>query len=279
MVSRKVRLTSRFETTTAALISSPPSSTTPVARPLRTRICVDRRRGAHHAAARLQGRGERLRDGAHAAARETPGAHRAVDAAHVVMQQHVGGARRARPERGADDRAAAQVRLDDLALEVLLEHVGAAHGEEAQRVVHARLAELVEMLAEEQQLLEVARLERGRIRRLAQQQRLDEAAVPQHVAYVAVVAFGVVARVARDLAAHGVVVVVHRQMPAVAHHGAAALVGDDLQAVRRQLERADDLGAQQAAHVGAVRVGEAVVEAAAHRRAADVRRCARAPAP
>ena len=39
-----------------------------------------------------------LRDRAHAAARESPGADRVVDVAHVVMQQHVGGARRARPQ-------------------------------------------------------------------------------------------------------------------------------------------------------------------------------------
>ena len=87
----------------------------------------------------------------------------------------------------------AQVRLDDLALEVLVEQIGAAHGPEAQRVVHALLAEAVKMLAEVQQLLQVARLERGRIGRLAQQQRLDEAALAHHVARVAVVGLRVAA--------------------------------------------------------------------------------------
>ena len=162
------------------------------------------------------------------------------------------------------------MRLDDLAFEVLVQHVGAAHRPEAQRVVHARLAELAEVLARGTAAPDVTRLERGRVRRLAQQQRLDEAAVPQHVAHVAVVGLGIAARMARDLAAQGVVVVVERQVLAVAHHGAAALVGDDLQPVTRQFEAADDLGAQQAAHVRAVRVREVLVQAAADGRAADV---------
>ena len=254
-----------------ARISSPPASTTPWARPCFTRICSTGAIAAYRAAARRQRGRERLGDRAHAAARETPGADGPVDAAHVVMQQHVGGTRRARPERRADDRAAGHVRLDDPALEVLIQQVGAAHGPEAQRVVQARLAELVEVPPEPQQLLEIARAPRGRIRRLAQQQRLDEAAVPQHVAHEAVVALGVAARMPRDLPPQRVVIIVQRQVPAAAHQGAAALVGDDLQSVARQLERTDDLGAQQAADVGAVRVGEAVVQPAAHRRAADVR--------
>jgi hypothetical protein len=81
------------------------------------------------------------------------------------------------------------------------------------------------VLAEVQQLHDVARLERGRIGRLAQQQRLDEAALAQHVAQVALIGLGVAPGVARDLAAQRVVIVVQRQMAAVAHHGAAALVG------------------------------------------------------
>ncbi len=115
----------------------------------------------------------------------------------------------------------------------------------------------------------VARLERGRIRRLAHQQRLDELALAHHVARIAVVGFGIALRMARDLAAQRIVIVVQRQMAAALHHGAAALVGNDLQPVLRQLQRAHDLRPQQAAHVGAVRVGEVLVQLPAHRRAAD----------
>ena len=175
------------------------------------------------------------------------------------------------PKRRADDGAAGEMRLDDLALEILVEEIRGAHGPEAQRVVHALLAQSVEALAEVQQLLEVARLERGGIGRLAHQQRLDELALAHHIARVAVVGLGVALRVPRDLAAQRIVVVVERQVTAALHHGAAALVRDHLQAVLRQLERAHDLRAQQAAHVRAVRVREVLVQAPAHRRAADVR--------
>ena len=68
------------------------------------------------------------------------------------MQQYVRRAGRPRPERGADDRAPGEMRLHDLALEVLIEKIGATHGPEAQRVVHPLLAETVKMLAEIEQL-------------------------------------------------------------------------------------------------------------------------------
>src|SRR3546814_182219 len=52
--------------------------------------------------------------------------------------------------------------------------------------------------------------------------------------------------------------------------GGAALVGDDLQPVARQVEVAHYLRPQQAADVGAVGVGPAGIELAAGRGAADV---------
>ncbi len=131
-------------------------------------------------------------------------------------------------------------------------------------------AQSVKALAEVQQFLQVARLERSGIGRLAHQQRLDEFALAHDIARIAVVGLGVALRVARNFPAQRIVVVVQRQMTAVLHHGAAALVGDDLQSVFRQLQRAHDLRPQQTAHVGAIRVGEILVQSAAHRRAADV---------
>ena len=74
-----------------------------------------------------------------------------------------------------------------------------------------------------------------------------------------------------DLTPECVVIVVEREVPAVAHHGAAALVGNDLQSVARQLQCADDLRPEQAAHVGAVRVGEVLIEHAADGGATDIR--------
>ena len=172
------------------------------------------------------------------------------------------------------------MRLDDLALEIFVEKIGRAHGPEAQRVVHARLAQAVEALPEIQQLLDVARLERRRVRRLAHQQRLDELALAHHVArdsgrrpprraWSGARSRGAARRGCRRVA----------RWPPLCIMRAAALVGNHLQAVARQLQRAHDLRPQQAAHVGAVRVGEVLVKRAADGRAADVGDCARAPAP
>src|ERR1700722_5202897 len=106
--------------------------------------------------------------------------------------------------------------------------------------------------------------------RLAHQKRLDEAALAHHIACVAIVGLRVANRVARDLAPQSIVIVVERQMPAVAHHGAAPFVGNDLQSETRQLERAYDFRPQETAHVGAIRIREVLIELAAYGGAADV---------
>src|SRR5271169_2523864 len=163
------------------------------------------------------------------------------------------------------------MRFDDLAFKVFVEKIRGAHGPETQRIVHARLAQTVETLAQVQQFLDIARLERGGIGRLAHQQRFDELALAHDIARIPLVGLGIALRVARDFAAQRIVVVIQRQMAAAAHHGAAALVGNDLQAVFRQFQRAHDLGAQQTADVGAIRIRKILIQAAAYRRAADVR--------
>src|SRR5450631_2285345 len=60
-------------------------------------------------------------------------------------------------------------------------------------------------------------------------------------------------------------------MAAPLHHGATAFVGNDLQTELGEFQRAHDFRTQQAAHVGAVRVGKVLIELAAHGRAADER--------
>ena len=194
----------------------------------------------------------------------------AVDLAHVVVQQHIGRARRAGPQRRADDARAGEMRLHQVGLEILVEVLRRAHGPEPDGLVHLLLAEAGEATPEVEHPHQVARLERSRVGRRHHQHRFDEAAVARDVAAVAVVGLGVVGRVPRDLAAEHVVVAVGDQAVAAGHHGDVALVGDDLEAVARQLELAHDLGPHQAADVGAVRVGPAVIQLAADRRAADV---------
>ena len=195
----------------------------------------------------------------------------AVDIAHVMVQQHVSRARRLHAERRADDAAAGEVRLDHVILEILVQVIRDAEHVEAQRVVDRLFAELAELAAQVQQFLEVARGERGRVRRRAQQHRADEAALTHGVARIAQVRVGIARAEARDLAALDVLVDVAAEHVAIACEGDSAAIGHDLQSMPREVESAEDLRPQQAADVGAVRVDPVLVQLAAHGRAADPR--------
>ncbi len=161
------------------------------------------------------------------------------------------------------------MRLDDVAFEILVEEIGGAHGPEADRVVHPLLAHLVEALAEIDQFHDVTWLERGRIGRHAHEQRLDELALAHDVARIAVIGLGIALGMPADLASQRVMVRIDGEMAAAAHQRAAAIIGDDLQPEFRQLQRPDDLRPQQAADIGAVGIGPAVMQHPADRRAAD----------
>jgi hypothetical protein len=208
---------------------------------------------------------------AHPAASEAPGADRAVDVAHVVMQQHVRRTRRVHAHGGTDDAAPGEVRFDQVGLEVLAEEVGDAHRVEADHVVDDLLAELRELLAEIDHLADIAGLERGRIRRRAQQQRADELALTHHLGRIPVIGVPVRGVVARELAPLDGVVGVVAEDVARARKGDAATVWHDLEPVFRELEVAEQLGPKQAADVGAVRVDPALLDLAADRGAADIR--------
>ena len=162
------------------------------------------------------------------------------------------------------------MRLDDLALEVLLQIVRTAHRPEAQGVVHLGRTQTLEVCAQMHELENVARLERGGIRRRTQQKRSDQATLSEHITREALVGFGIAAGMTGDLAAQGVVIVVEGEMSSIAHERAATVVRNDLQPEARQLERADDLRTQETANVRAVGVGEVLIQAAAHRGTTDV---------
>ena len=126
-----------------------------------------------------------------------------------------------------------------------------------------------ELLAEIDQFADVARPEAGRVGRGAHQQRLDEAALPRHVAGIAVIGLGIARREAGELAPVRVVVAVVGEIVAIPREHRAALIGDHLQAEARQFEIAHDLGPEQRADIGAVGIEEARRQRAADRRAAD----------
>ena len=225
--------------------------------------------GADGAAGSLEGSGERLGDGPHAAARIAPGADRAVDLAHVMVQQHVGRAGRHRPQRRADDAGDGEIGLDDVGLEILVEEIRDRHRPEAQRQRHLFPAQPGEFLAEIKHLAEVARPEACRVGRGAHQKRLDEAALPRHIAGIAVVGLRVALREPRELAAVCVVVAAVGEIVAVMGEHRPALVGDDLQAEARQLQVAHDLGPEQRADIGAIGIEEAPRQLAAGGCASD----------
>ena len=232
---------------------------------------LDRRIRHDLSAVRLERRRQRVGDRAHAAACEAPRADRSVDVAHVVMQQDVSGARRVHAHCRADDAAARQVRLDEIRFEVLAEKVGDAHRVEADGVVDRLLAELRELLAQIDHLPDVPRPQRRRVRRRAHEQRADELALTHHVRRIALICVRIPRVVTREFAALHVVIGVVAQNVAGARDRHATAVRHDLQSVARQLQIAEELRPQQAAHVGAVRVDPAFLNLTADRGAADPR--------
>ena len=161
------------------------------------------------------------------------------------------------------------MRLDHRRLEILVEEVADRHGPEADGLAHLALAHVMEAPAEEQELADVTGAQGHGIGRRAQQQWPDEPALAHDGVDVALVIVGVAPRVALHLAAQGVVLAIVGEVAAVGGEGGAALVGHHLQAETRQIEVAHDLGAQQAADIGAVGVGPARLELAADRGPAD----------
>ena len=93
----------------------------------------DRRLEPDLGAVRLGGPGQHLREAAVAALVERPRAEVAVVLAHLVEQQHQAGAGRHRPDLRADDRGGGVEALDRLVLEVVVEPVRGAAGEQPDR--------------------------------------------------------------------------------------------------------------------------------------------------
>ena len=200
--------------------------------------------------------GDRRRHAARAVLGESPGAERAVDLAHVMVQQHVGRARRTRAEVRADDAARRLGALQRVELEPFLEQVGRRLRHQLGDAVDLVLAQRAAVLAELEQALHVAPAERRRVGRHQPDDRLDRLGRARHHARVLVVGLRIPRRMTVDLAARQVVIVPAREVIAVVERRDRARQRQDLQAVPRQLQVADDLGPQQAHHVR--EFGEAV---------------------
>ena len=226
--------------------------------------------GPDFASGGLQRRCDRVRDRTHAAAGEAPCADAAIDVAHDVMQQDVRRARRFDAEGRADDSGAGHRRLDQVVLEIVVEVLGRTHREEADVLVEFIFAERPELLAEIQQLLNIARPERCRIGWRTHQRFADQLRVPREVRLESMHRVGVVARVAHELAMRCLLIVVREQPLVTVAEIYRAEVGDQDQAMTAEIEVPMDGLPHHAADVGAIGVFPAFVEFARDRCAADV---------
>ena len=201
--------------------------------------------------------GNRVRDRAGAAAGQSPRPERAVDLAHVVVEQDVRRARRTHAQERADDAAGRHRRLEHVGLEPLVEKVRRAHRHELHLVVAIGTRQVAEAPAQERQPRQLPRVERPRVWRRHVEDGLHEARHLDHRPAVLVVGLRVHSRVPGDLAKCAGVVVHAPEVIAAGHRRERAVKRQDLQAVPRQVELADDLGPQQRHDVRAHREPEA----------------------
>ncbi len=185
------------------------------------------------------------------------------------MQQDERRAGRARPGEGADDSACRLGRLQRLALEPFVEVIGRAHRHELAEIVKARLAQAAHVSAESRQSQQVPRMKRGRVGRRHRKERFHRAGHVVHPTPVLLVGFGVAQRVTGELAPVLVVIVPLGEVVAVGERRQRRFERQDVQAVARQVELADDLGSQQAHHVREHREAKAGKDFFAHGCPAD----------
>ena len=139
--------------------------------------------------------------------------------AHPVEQQHETGPLRHRADLRADDPRRCEVALQDVRLEVVVEEVGGAAGQQAHQVVQHALVDPAEVLREFGQLGQAFGRSREQVRWRLVEQRLDGSDDHLDVVAVLVVRVGVVLGVSGDLddvlvaigAHHECVAVLHRQ--------------------------------------------------------------------
>ena len=186
-----------------------------------------------------------------------------------MVQQHIGGAGRSHAQKRPDDARRRHRRLEHVGLEPLIEKVGRAHRHQLNLVVAVLVRQRAEAPRQEQQLAQLARVERHRIGRRHAEDRLDEPRHLHHRLAVFVVGFGVELRVASNLTMRRRVIVHAPEIVAVRHRRERAVERQNLQPVARQIQIADDFRPQQRDDVGADREFEPGKHLLGHRGAAE----------
>ena len=164
-----------------------------------------------------------------------------------------------------------EVALEDVRLEVVVEEVGGAAGQQPDGVVQRPLVHPPEPRAERGQREQLLGVVAEQVRRRRVEERLDRLADHLHVVRVLVVGVGVVLAVARDLLEVLAVVLAEPQVVAVLHRRERRRHQQRHEAVLGQLEVVDDVRPEQAQGVREGREPEARVELLGDRRAADER--------
>ena len=149
--------------------------------------------------------------------------------------------------------------FDQRTFEVLIQEIRDAHGVETHRVVDNVFAQVHHLLAHVEQFKQVTGLEGSRVRRCAQQQFTDEAALPHEVTIKAHAGIRITRAVPRYFPAGNIRVDVIAYVVAVPGKGHAAAVRHDLQPIFGQVHAAENLRSQQAAHVGSVGIDPVLV--------------------
>ena len=205
----------------------------------------------------LRRAGEHLGEAAVALLVERPGAELAVVLAQRVVEQHEPRALRARPDLGADDARAREVALEDVGLEVVVEEVRGAAGQQADGVVEGALVHPAEPLAQLREREELLRVVAEDVGRRLVEQRLERLA--DHVQVVAVLLVGVrvVLAVAGDLLEVLAVVLGQPQVVAVLHRRERGRHEQRHEAVLGELQVLDDLRPEERERVRERREPEA----------------------
>ena len=224
---------------------------------------LDRRLEPDLGAERLRRAGQHLGEAAVAALVERPRPELAVVLAQGVEEQDQPAALRTRADLGADDRRRGQVSLEQRRLEVVVQEVGGAAGQQPHRVVQRPLVQAAQPRADGRQRQQLLRIVAERVRRHGVEQGLDGLADAVQVVAVLLVGIGVVRRDAGDLAQRLVVVAVEAQVLAVVAGCEAGRHQQRQEAVLRQLQLLDDLRPQQGQRVA--EGGEPVARDAAPR--------------
>ena len=169
------------ETTVPAAISSPPSSTTPTARPFSTRIRAAGAPVRMVDAGLFGGGADRGHHRAHAAHRRKLAAGHAADFAGQAIVEAEQRGRRARTEMAAEHRVEGEQALEPVVGKLFVAEIGDIHQQHAQEVAHVLLAEPSQRQAVRASAEASAKSHAAKRRRTARKQRLQDAGIAEEL--------------------------------------------------------------------------------------------------